>query len=196
MTKKLGTASTIVAVAGFLAIYAESKLGFSNGTLIGIGLLGVAAILWGIEEILKREAYVAADNQESGLIETFRGVAAAMSGLVLLLIGIALVVSSILGLSGLGNFALEFIKNRPGILLIFLGALGIAYSFQLIVGSPQSNNGFWKIIASVPARLFGIFIFLLGLGLIFSGIFEVFLPDRFQQIFQSLIQYFSPPAFL
>ena len=196
MQKKFDKSSIILILLGFAAIYLENQFNFKYGILIGVGLFGITAIIWGLEDIINKETDSSLSAQENSAAATLRGIAAAMSGLVLLLIGTAMFISSVLGLIGWGNFALEYIKTRPGILLIFLGALGSAYSIQLILLDPQNNHGFWKILASIPVRLFGVLVLLIGLGLIFSGIFEVFQPDRFQQIFQGILQYFSPPQYL
>lgn len=195
MNKRKNIFTVIFAVLGFLAIYAESEYGLSIGVLIGLGLLGLSSTIWGIEKIITRRGTYTTGGQDSSRIEMVRGIAAIMSGLVLLLVGAGLIASSLLGLAGLGNFAIDFLKARPGIGLLFLGALGSAFSFQLMLGSEQSRRGFWAILGSIPGRVFGFFLFLFSAGLLLAGIVEVFLPDTFQQIFEDLISRLRLPDF-
>lgn len=194
--KALSWTIIIFAVLGFLFVYLETEFGFSNGVLIGIGFLGFSSVGWGIEEFSKKQESYSIFDQDNSRKEAYRRIAAITSSLVLILIGVGMIAASGLGLIGLGDIAIQFIRIRPGILLIFLGTLGFSFSFQLITGSEESKKSFWLILGSIPGRIFGVILLLVSIAVILAGILEALLPEKFFQLIRSILSHLNLPDFL
>jgi len=194
--KKITWITIILALVGSFIIYLETEFQLKNGVIGGLGLIGISGSLWGIENIFKQSGFFSSIDQESSQTVTYRGFAAIMSGLTLVLSGVALIAVSVLGFAGLSSFALSVIKGRPGILLIFLGRLGSAFSLQQIIGSEEAKNTVWTMISSIPGRFFGLILLLISVVLVLAGVLEVFFPETFQHLYQIILSQLKPPDFL
>lgn len=164
---------------GFLMIYSGAE--FAIPILIHTGLvpIGGTVMFWGADAIItRRSSYtIGEDNQHE---ETYHGFAAMADGLVLLIIGFAIISAGVVLLLGFEQAVLGYLQLRPGVALLFGGGLAAMYGLTLMLGTQQENQGGLRGLASIPARMFGLILFILGAGLLVLGLLEILLPSAFQ----------------
>jgi hypothetical protein len=186
MNKKIRKWLPILLFAGgFLLAYGGWKLSLSWIIYLGFLPIGAAVILFGIDAIQKKESSYTGGGEETSFTYSYRGVAAIMDGLVLVLLGLGIMVFGVIALFGQQDNTLNFLQHRPGAILIFSGLLMAAYSITLILGSQEAKRG-WRLLGSLPQRIFGLVLLIFGLGLIFVGGWEIISPTGYDQLVDSV----------
>ena len=89
-------------------------------------------------------------------------------------------------LLGFEDVFLDYIQTRPGIALFFGGALATTYGFTLMLGRDQANCGGLRILASIPGRIFGLLLLVLGSSIVLLGILEMIIPNIFINVIDFL----------
>jgi hypothetical protein len=163
---------------GFLMIYGGAELEVPILIHAGLVPIGGTVMVWGADAIItRRSSYtIGEDNQRE---ETYRGFAAMADGLVLLIIGFAIISAGVVLLLGFEQAVLGYLQLRPGVALLFGGGLATMYGLTLMLGSQQENQGGLRTLASIPARIFGFILFILGAGGLVLGLLEILLPNTF-----------------
>lgn len=183
---------TFIIVFGFLLIYAQSEYGLNGGVNFGVGIIGIGAILLGMEEILSRYGSYATSGQDSTQSEAFRGIVAIMSGLSFLIAGFGAIIYSAISFLGWNEAALGFIKNRPSSLLLFGGLFTAFFAFTLMIGSEEDKRSTAAVIKNIPKKLFGILLQAASGALLVLGAIEVISPVAFDGIIQQALNSIRP----
>jgi len=171
-------------VLGIIAIYLESEFEVKNGIRAGAGLLGIASILWGIEEFVDHRVFYSISWEKTEKEMTLRTIGSITVSLLRLLMGIGLVTISLLGFIGLGDLAENYVKNRPGLVMVFLSALGFTYGVQLFLSKKKQGKSLQIFLENVFAGMFGVFLILLSFTVLALGLIEILWPEGFRDMIQ------------
>lgn len=183
-------------VLGFVAIYLESEFEISYGIRAGVGFMGIAGILWGIEEIIDHRNFYSFTWQEKERAAVLATIASITTSFLRLLIGIGLVFISTLGFLGLGSQAENFVKNRPGIAMVFLGALAISYGLQQFLEKKKQGRSLQSLLENGLVKVYGVLLMLAGTVVLGLGWIEILTPDGFRNLIQLLLSLLHLPFFL
>jgi hypothetical protein len=157
---------------------------------IGVLLLGLAAVGMGLRTIRRREEV--AIDEIGTVIATYRGPAALCQGISVVLAGLGIVIFATARLLGLGPSIEHHVRDRPGLLILFVSLACLAWSLSLVFGSIEQRGSSWRLVASLPGRLLGVSLGVLsaaGLGL---GLWEIAAPGAFDHLVRSLSATFLP----
>jgi hypothetical protein len=157
---------------------------------IGILLLGLAAVGMGLRTIRRREE-VAVDEIGT-VIATYRGPAALCQGISVVLAGLGIVTFAAARLLGLGPSLEHQVRDRPGLLILFVSLAGLAWSLSLVFGSVEQRGSSWRLVASLPGRLLGLSLGVLSAAGIGLGLWDIVVPAAFDHLVQSLSATFFP----
>lgn len=195
MNRKILSWIIIIFLAlGIIAIYLEVEFEISNGIRTGAGLLGIASILWGVEEIVDHWAFYSFSRQKSEIDSTLRTIASIAVSLLRWLIGIGLFTIALLGFLGLGDPAANFIKNRPGVAMVFISALGFTYGTQKFLMAKKQGKGFKIVLENISGRILGVLLILASCVVLALGLVEILWPDAFQNNLNLFLSWFNDPA--
>jgi len=164
---------------GIFAIFLESEFEVAEGIRAGAGLLGIASILWGVEEFTERSVLYSFSWEKSEREMTIKTIASIAVSLLRLLIGIGLVTISLLGFLGLGDPAASFIKTRPGFAMVFFSSLGLIYGAQQFLMVKKYGKGLRIFLENISGRIFGVFLILVSILVLILGLMEIFWPEGF-----------------
>jgi hypothetical protein len=187
-TKKYLSWSMILLLAlGILAFFLETEFNLPNGIRLGVGLLGAACIVWGVEELINHRViysffWQGRDRQQS--LMTMVSISASLSRF---LIGSGLLAISLLGFFGAGSQAADFIRTRPGIALLFSGVLGLTLSIQQLFKQGSPSESLQSQLERIFQRFFGAVLALLSMALLAVGMVEIFRPDLFKQVLNTFL---------
>ncbi|MBM3138152.1 MAG: hypothetical protein FJZ98_08195 [Chloroflexi bacterium] len=115
---------------------------------------------------------------------TLRTIGSITVSLLRLLMGIGLVTISLLGFIGLGDLAENYVKNRPGLVMVFLSALGFTYGVQLFLSKKKQGKSLQIFLENVFAGMFGVFLILLSFTVLALGLIEILWPEGFRDMIQ------------
>ena len=178
MTKRLVLIIYLVFIftGGFAAYYGTIH---ENQFLAGFGLFSVSIglILIGINDIVTRESV---EEDDAGYVSTYRGWSAIFGGILWVVLGITLFISAIAILLGQQKTLLHWIIVRPGIGIVGVGLVMIAYGSRILLGAEEERSSALAFLSSLPGRIYGIFFILIGLALVVTGMVEILFPATFQ----------------
>lgn len=180
---------------GILTIYLESEFEVLNGIRAGAGLLGIASILWGVEEIVNHRAFYSFSWQKNERDLTLKTIASITVSLLRLLIGIGLVTISLLGFLGLGDPAANFIKYRPGFAMVFISALGFSYGAQQFLLAKKQGKSLKFFLENISGRIFGAILIIVSSAILVIGLIEIFWPEIFQIYLRLFLSHLNFPFF-
>jgi hypothetical protein len=175
---------------GIIAIYLESEFEVANGIRAGAGFLGIASILWGVEEIVDHWAFYSFSWGKTERELTLRTIASIAVSLLRLLIGIGLVTITLLGFLGLGDPAADFIRNRPGLAMVFFSSLGFTYGTQQLLMAKKQGNRLKVVLENISGRIFGVLLIMASCVVLALGLAEILWPDAFQNYWRLLLSQF------
>jgi hypothetical protein len=105
-------------------------------------------------------------------------------------LGILVIVGGLVYALGQGEALLTYMKDHPGLALVGIGLLMVPYGLVSLVGpieaSPRRSVG--RFLSSLPSRVVGLVLIILGLVAIAAGALELLAPQRFDQILEQLGQ--------
>ena len=176
---------------GIFAIFLESEFEVAEGIRAGAGLLGIASILWGVEEFTERSVLYSFSWEKSEREMTIKTIASSAVSLLRLLIGIGLVTISLLGFLGLGDPAASFIKTRPGFAMVFFSSLGLIYGAQQFLMVKKYGKGLRIFLENISGRIFGVFLILVSILVLILGLMEIFWPEGFVNLIRLVLLRFG-----
>ncbi|MBN2008866.1 hypothetical protein JW960_05935 [candidate division KSB1 bacterium] len=154
---------------------------------VGLAILGIVSIALGIDHIRKKSASEVS-GEDSQTYRTYTGTAAVLSGVASILIGIVLILISCALIFNAGNSMWLAITQRPGVALLLIGLLMIAWGGQAMIGAHEESprRSVWLFLASLPGRMFGIILVVVGFAIGVFGVIDIFVPDELQCLYQTL----------
>jgi hypothetical protein len=180
--KKL-TIFILLIFCGSLATYYGIQRESSLLTGLGLAAAGVGIVILGADALSRRESI---EQDEAGYVSTYRGCSAILIGILWVMVGLIVSISGLVVLIRQQKFLLEWLGKHPGLALIALGLVLLAYGGQELLGSEEQRSSALAILGSLPARVFGLVLVLASLTLFAAGVLEILLPTVFQSLLTAL----------
>ncbi len=171
---------------GALIFGIGSFLNFDPLNFVGLALFGAGVVFLGFDGIVSEEIVFL--SRIRGISTAFTGLVARAWGAIFVLAGFAILGFAVLSLVRpdfpIGDRVIEFAQTPLGTSLLMMGygGVGVLYAFSLLF--ENGERSILSILASVPTRLFGLFVLLTSLGLIGVGILRLVAP----QVVESWVQ--------
>ena len=162
----------IIAVVGVALAALGGALRLSRLGLAGLGVLGVGVICWGLSGMLQgRMSFFHPGVRYS---ENYYGLAARAWGILICLVGMALVgFSLLLFIKPDMSFAEAATSPLGTSVGMFVGGIiGMLYAVTLILGRAEDSGSWLRRAISLPGRLIGVFVLLISMGLSVTGLCE------------------------
>jgi hypothetical protein len=152
---------------------------YENSLMAGLGLMvaGAGVIILGANALITRESI---EEDEVGYRSTYRGCSAIFIGILWVVVGLIVSISGLVILVRQQKHLLEWLAEHPGLALIAIGLIMLAYGGQELLGSEEQRSSTLAILGSLPARFFGLLMVICGLVLLAAGLLEIFFPAVFQ----------------
>jgi hypothetical protein len=192
LSKRLSTIELIAVIGGIAIMAAGWKL--SVLLLLNIGLLiaGLGLITGAVGTIIEQR--VSFSDSEVSRTDTPSRIGAVAWGIFFGLLGLGITALGIVRLLGIGGYVTFCIRERPGIRLLLGGLLLATFGFPSVIGSHEESGDFLRFLGSVPRRIFGVVIVVVGLAAIALGVIEIARPDVFDGWYAAVKAWFAVPS--
>jgi hypothetical protein len=193
VAKKLGTLQWILIGLGVALGYAGWRFGWPAAIGLGVALAGLGIAAGGVEDMLNREVSLSY-RDEGGHYQTYSGTSAVLMGVTLVLAGLAMLVGGLAYAAGLGAWLWGNIRAHPGPALVLAGLAMIAYGGMEALGARENrlSASFLNFLGSVPARIFGVLLVVVGLVTLGAGTLELIAPQAFDALLAYLKEALLP----
>jgi hypothetical protein len=180
--------STILAIVvglfGVLLLLLGQWLTMDILTFAGFGLMGVVAIVIGLQAMVTRRL-VQISRYSRHADETYVGVAAIAQGVIFIMMGFLFIgVALVAYLSGGRELFLHFVRH-PGLMLLIIGLFLLMTAISALVGTVEEKQGgrFEVALNLLVSRLLpGLVLIALAAGAIGLGLLEIASPGTFDQL--------------
>jgi hypothetical protein len=176
----------LIAVGGVVVAALGSALGVNRLGLLGMVILGVGIICWGLSGLIEKRILFFRPGVKYS--QSYYGVAARAWGALLCLAGIA-----VAGFSALYFFApdAEFAQVAGRLLggrlgLVLAGLAGILYSLTLITSRTESHSTRMSVIMSLPRRVLGVIVLMVSITLTAAGMTSLLFPQVYEGVMQGI----------
>jgi len=169
-------------VIGVIAVASGKAFGLLKAYHLGIFLIGAGISLGGLESVFSRQVRFPPffDRRDS-----YAGAPALIWGLMVLVVGMAVIAMAYLQAEGLWGTVLANLKRRPAAAMIVLGLLA-AGAGALLVFNPHGWRGvWWTLLVRLPRMTVGLILLAGGLAAAGLGVWEWFEPQAFDHFFRS-----------
>jgi hypothetical protein len=189
----LGILQWVLIGLGVVLGYAGSR--FHLPALIGIGVTvaGLGITAGGAEDMITRNVSLSY-HEEGGRYQTYHGLSAVLLGVMWVVVGLALVVGGLAYTLGAGEWLLGNLRAHPGPALVLGGLAMLAYGGSEALGAREDrlSASFLNFLGSVPARIFGLILVVVGLVAIGAGTLELVAPQVFDALLAGLREVLLP----
>lgn len=181
------------AIAMFVCVGLGSVLNMDRLASLGVAFFGAAVIAWGVNALQTRELRIF--QRGIRISERFQEMFARVWGL--LFVGFGMLILGYGTLKALNPHApipasaQQFFASPPGAsVLMFIGsAIGMLFALTMIfVNDAQANNAAARFILSLPARLFGILLFVICAALAVIALLQIFAPNVLMELSHAFLQ--------
>lgn len=170
-----------LSVLGVVALFFSTNDQIKWLTAPGLLLLAAGIALFGVRDISNLRAYEY--DEHSRRTHTYTGVTAILGGVFLLMIAAGLAAAGLAAAAGTGDALWDYLRRRPGVGLLLLGVSFLAGGTKYLIGPKEDQGTQWDVILrSLPRRVFGAFLALLGL----AGALEALAPAGFDRLIARL----------
>ncbi|NPV55321.1 MAG: hypothetical protein HPY76_01425 [Anaerolineae bacterium] len=155
--------------------------------LAGLGLLllsgGVA--LFGVRDIYYLQA--SEWDQTTHRERTYTGIGAILGGVFTLMLAAGSAAAGLVLIFGAWDAFWDYLKARPGVALLLLGMALLSGGVKYLLGAKEDRSTRWDIILrSLPERVLGAVMGLIGLASLIAGAVEVLFPAGFDRLLARL----------
>lgn len=179
---------TILAIAiwlvGLLLLFLGQRLAMSILTYAGFGLMGVVAIMFGLQAIITRQmVQISRYNRHAN--ETYVGVAAMAQGLILVMVGLLFIGIAVVAYRNSGRELFLHFVRHPGLVLLVFGLFLLLTAISAVIGTVEEKEGgrFEFLMNLLTSRLLpGLILFTLAVLAIALGLLEITSPATFDQL--------------
>ncbi len=169
-------------VIGVIAVAGGKAFGLLKAYHLGIFLIGAGISLGGLESVFSRQVRFPSfiDRRDS-----YAGAPAVIWGLMVLVVGIAVIAMAYLQAEGLWGTVWSYLKRRPAAAMIVLGLLA-AGAGALLMFNPHGWRGvWWTLLVRVPRMTVGLILLAGGLAAAGLGVWQWFEPQAFDHFLRS-----------
>jgi hypothetical protein len=182
--KPLTILAIVVGLFGVLLLFLGQWLTMDILTYAGFGLMGVVAIVIGLQAMVTRRL-VQISRYSRHADETYVGVAAIAQGVIFIMMGFLFIgVALVAYLSGGRELFLHFVRH-PGLMLLIIGLFLLMTAISALVGTVEEKQGgrFEVALNLLVSRLLpGLVLIALAAGAIGLGLLEIASPGTFDQL--------------
>jgi hypothetical protein len=171
--------------AGVIVWGFSIESGNSWMTTLGITSIGLGLLLSGFTTMATGELTMWRGRYG---VTRDRGLSARLFGLVLGLIGGALLAVAAARVIGLDDRLVAFLGDRPGFAMVPVGILSLALGAANLVGAWNRRGSLSGVFVSLKNWLGGLLFVAIGLILVGVGLYEVAAPQAFDDLLNSLFQ--------
>ena len=164
-------------VAGAIAIYAGQHFALAKGIHLGILLIGSGIATAGIESLYSREISLRF-SEHAG----YDGFPAIVWGMMLLLVGGALIGYAYLLDMGDWPRAARLLQQNPGIVYVAASLLLVGFSVLLFTDPGAHRNRWQTLLLRVPRVIVALVALTCGVAGIASGAWQIADPQGFAQL--------------
>lgn len=194
MAKKLGYVFVGLTLLGFVVAYTGWRFGQPVWISIGVAVAGLGIAAGGVQDMITR--YVSISYQEArSQVQTYSGLSAVLFGIMWILVGLCLFGGGLIYTIGLDNLMWDYVQAHPGPVMVMIGLMMMAYGGVEVLGAREDrlSASFWNFLGSVPARIFGVVLIVIGLAVVTAGAWELVAPNNFDTVIAQLKDTFLPP---
>jgi len=164
-------------VVGAIAILAGRHFALAKGVHLGILLIGAGIAVAGVESLYSRQISLRFSDNAG-----YDGFPAVVWGLMLLLVGAALVAYAYLLDTGVWPRALRLLQQNPGIVYI-AGSLLLLGLSVLLFTDPGAQRKWWQtLLLRVPRVIVALVALTCGIAAMASGAWQIADPQGFAQV--------------
>jgi len=168
---------------GIVGVIAGQFFALPKGVYLSVFLIGAGIALGGLESIATRRMCF---RPSEDAYEAYAGAPALIVGLMVLLVGAAIIAAAYLLADGQWHSSVSQLTRRPAPLLGAAGLLLIG-SGVLMMLNPQGRRGWaWTLLVRVPRGLLGLVLVACGLACIGLGVWEWFEPLAYDRFIESV----------
>ncbi len=188
--KTMHVVQIVLVVLGFAVAWGGSQLALPAIENLGFVILGLTVIIVGIEAVVTREIEFAWGT--GSIFEEYRGIPAISYGIIFIEWGVIFIAFATLRLYGRENTAINFLKDRPGIIFIGVGVTVVCSGLMVIFGHKSGTRSTTATLFALIFRVVGLIPFFLGAALIAIGILEMTQPLAFDSLLSAFIHLLLP----
>lgn len=169
-------------VIGVIAMAGGKAFGLLKAYHLGIFLIGAGISLGGLDSLFSRQVRFPSfiDRRDS-----YAGAPAVIWGLMVLVVGIAVIAMAYLQVQGLSGTVPGYLKRHPAAAMVVLGLLA-AGAGALLMFNPHGWRGvWWTLLVRVPRMTVGLILLAGGLAAAGLGVWQWFEPQAFDHFFRS-----------
>jgi uncharacterized membrane protein len=182
--KPLTIVAVVIFLAGALLLFLGQWLSKEVFTYAGFGLMGVVAILFGLQAIITRQM-LQVSRYSRRATETYVGIAAIAQGIILTMVGFLFIGVALVAYLNRGRELFLHFVRHPGLILLIIGLLLLMMAISAIVGTVEEKEGsrFEVALNLLASRLLpGVILIALAAGAIGLGLLEIASPATFDQL--------------
>lgn len=174
-------------IGGAVLILGGDQLRRADLQYPGVALIGLSIVTYGVHALLSRRISF---QEERRLLASYRGLAAASWGLLIVLVGLAVIGGAAAFLLGIEQALLEILQTRPGLMVAPAGVIVALRSVAAIVGPDRPRRTLWSKVGRLFGFLLGLIGLALGAAMIALGIWDAYNPGALQQLLESIGAWF------
>lgn len=178
MKNKLSWLPILLFFLAVILMFAADRLGRPGLRYAAVFVIGVTAVIAGIQVIITREAFFLPSGRNSlrRRAESYSGLAAQIWGMIFVLFGLIFIGIGVIGFSN-PERGFSFVERALetaagwGILLIVIGVFVTLYGATRVLagGAHTSSSSAWLQLRDIGYRLFGFVVLVVGLLLLGVG---------------------------
>lgn len=170
-------------LVGVIALVAANFFHAPRAIQVGVFLIGAGIALGGAESVFTRQPGL---RFRSDAGAAYQGTPSVIWGLMLLLIGAAVIAWSYLMSRGLAAGVLAHLSRRPAPVLAAGGLLSLGAG-AILMFNREGNRGAWRmLLLTVPRSLLGAALALAGVAAVGAGLWEWLDPQAFGRAARAL----------
>jgi hypothetical protein len=173
-------------VIGIIAVIAGEYFALPRGFHLGVFLIGAGILLGGLESVYTRDPSFRLTD--SGY-DTYHGTPALIVGLMMLLVGTAVIASAYLLTEGSWHSTVNYLMRRPGPVLAAAGLLLTGTGVLLMLNPSGRSGAGWTLLVRFPKAVAGIVLLAAGLAGVGLGAWEWFEPRAFDHFAKSVSEH-------
>jgi len=182
--KPLTVLAIAIGLVGVLFLFLGQRLALNILTYAGFGLMGVVAIVIGLQAIVSRQmVQISRYNRRAN--ETYVGVAAIAEGIIFIMMGFLLIGIALVAYLNSGRELFLHFVRHPGLILLIFGLFLLMTAISAIVGTVEEKEGglFEVLLNLFASRLLpGLILIALATGAIALGLLEIVSPMTFDNL--------------
>lgn len=170
-------------VIGIIGMIAGKFFAIDKGFEFGVFMAGVGVAVGGLEGVFtRRMGFRPADDA----YEVYAGAPAVIVGLMMLLVGGAVIGAAYLLADGTWHSTVNYLTRRPAPVLAAAGLLVLGAGVLMTL-NPRGRRGWaWRLFIYIPRLLFGLVFVAGGLSAIALGVWEFLEPRAFDDFVRKL----------